>query len=576
MANINERSTAPGITLFSVPKPFKGQIEIIQRNAIRSWLKLSPRSEIILFGKDAGVEEISREYDLRYIPELEKNGFGTPLIDSIFELAQAAASNELMAYINTDIILFDDFPRVVSRIPENIGDFLITGRRWDLKVWGSLDFGGSRWDSRLRKLVRERGMLHSSTGVDYYLFRRGLYKHLKPFALGRTYWDNWLLWYARHRGACLIDATTAVTAIHQEHDYNHVSGGALKIWNGEEAARNRELAGSDLVFVSQADFGFEQGGLIPYSRYKAPEDPSPERRARIKIAQAKEALNRGFGDECRDVLAFVESLFPDEPRNLCYLKARLAETEGDSETAVGCLKKELEKYPDNREASVFLQSLETEGGKIDRITWDMLRQRRTIRLYAGDIFNPELYGDAVGLSINQMDERHLFHDITEPIPLADESVDSFQAEDVFEHIPFEMLMPVIDEIYRILIPGGLFRLSLPDYGCDLLQERSVKDEHGRLMFDPGGGGTPENPGHLWFPEFDMVQALLEKTRFASEGSIEYLHYYNSDGSFVMKPVDYSNGHVSRTPDFDSRVQNPPRPMSMIIDLRKGGRRRNNV
>jgi SAM-dependent methyltransferase len=41
-----------------------------------------------------------------------------------------------------------------------------------------------------------------------------------------------------------------------------------------------------------------------------------------------------------------------------------------------------------------------------------------------------------------------------------------------------------------------------------------------------------------------------------------------DDSFVAKPVDYSKGHIDRTPDFDERVKAPYRPMSMIIDLVK--------
>ncbi len=30
------------ITIFAIPKPFKGHIDVIQRNAIQSWTKLSP------------------------------------------------------------------------------------------------------------------------------------------------------------------------------------------------------------------------------------------------------------------------------------------------------------------------------------------------------------------------------------------------------------------------------------------------------------------------------------------------------------------------------------------------------
>lgn len=52
------------LTIFAVPKPFRGQIGIIQRNAIQSWTKLKLRPEIILLGNDEGTQEIAREFGL--------------------------------------------------------------------------------------------------------------------------------------------------------------------------------------------------------------------------------------------------------------------------------------------------------------------------------------------------------------------------------------------------------------------------------------------------------------------------------------------------------------------------------
>ena len=39
------------LTILSTPKPFEGHIGLIQRNAIGSWVRLSPRPQIILFGR---------------------------------------------------------------------------------------------------------------------------------------------------------------------------------------------------------------------------------------------------------------------------------------------------------------------------------------------------------------------------------------------------------------------------------------------------------------------------------------------------------------------------------------------
>ncbi|UCE39033.1 MAG: methyltransferase domain-containing protein, partial [Thermoplasmata archaeon] len=212
---------------------------------------------------------------------------------------------------------------------------------------------------------------------------------------------------------------------------------------------------------------------------------------------------------------------------------------------------------------------DTLKASFEGITWEQVRLMPVKRLYAGDIPERKEYEGLIGLSLIRNDDNHLRHDITQPFPLADNLVDSFQAEDVFEHIPYEKLASVVNEIYRMLKPGGLFRLSVPDYGCDVLQNRSIRDENSRIVFDPGGGGTPENPGHVWFPRIDTVMQLLTKTKFHGSGKVELLHYYNKDGTFVAKPIDYSKGHIMRTPDFDERVQNPYRPMSLVIDLTKG-------
>ncbi|MCB0280810.1 MAG: methyltransferase domain-containing protein [Calditrichaeota bacterium] len=200
--------------------------------------------------------------------------------------------------------------------------------------------------------------------------------------------------------------------------------------------------------------------------------------------------------------------------------------------------------------------------------WTEATQRSPLKLYAGDIVDQSKYPDIIGLSLLYSNQNHILHDITEMFPIQNECVDFFQSEDVFEHIQYEKLDKVIEEIYRILKKGSIFRLSVPDYGCDVLYDRCVKNEQGEILFDPGGGGTIENPAHLWFPRIDRVQELLDNSSFAEKGEIDYLHYYNMNSGYVLKPIDYSIGFILRTPDHDKRVQNPIRPMSLVVDLIK--------
>src|SRR5881398_2899301 len=203
------------LTLFTTPKPFRGHIAVIQRNAIRSWTLLRPRCEIILCGDDAGVASTAAELSVRHIPDIARNEYGTPLVSDVFAQAERAASHCILCYINADIIVMSDFLAAVSRIQKP--RFLMLGQRWDLDLRTSWDFDQRDWEARLRAEAQARGSLHPYTGVDYYVFPKGLWGEIPPFAVGRVVYDNWLIWRARSRGVAVIDATRAVISIHQNH-----------------------------------------------------------------------------------------------------------------------------------------------------------------------------------------------------------------------------------------------------------------------------------------------------------------------------------------------------------------------
>ncbi len=236
------------LTIFTTPKPFTGHDKVIQTNAIRSWLLLRPECEIILLGDEEGTAEFASRPGIRHIPDIECNEYGTPLVNSIFKTAQDAAKYQLMCYVNADIILMSDFLTSLKHI--NIEPFLMVGQRWDIELNESVNFDDVQWESRLRSHVAKHGRLHPKSGIDYFVFPRGLYDDIPPFAIGRTAWDNWLIYRARSLKVPVIDATKAVTPIHQNHDYSHIPSGETGVWKGPEAKRNLELrGGSDNGFT---------------------------------------------------------------------------------------------------------------------------------------------------------------------------------------------------------------------------------------------------------------------------------------------------------------------------------------
>lgn len=255
------------LTIFSIPKPFRGHIGVIQRNAIQSWLQVCPACEVILFGDEEGTAEAATRFDIRHMPEIECNEYGTPLLNSLFDKAQQVAKHRLLCYVNGDIILMSDFMQAVGRIRART--FLLAGRRWRLDMTDVVNFEDQAWETRLRANVLEGGKLDSLDAIDYFVFTRGLYQEMPPFAVGRPAWDNWMIFRARSLGVPVIDATETVMAIHQNHDYPHHPQGKAGIFEGPEARKNQEIAGglSHAFTLQDASWILGPHGLRPALSY---------------------------------------------------------------------------------------------------------------------------------------------------------------------------------------------------------------------------------------------------------------------------------------------------------------------
>lgn len=236
------------LTLFSAPKPFHGQIGLIQRNALASWAALGPQVQLLLVGDEPGMAEAAAEFDAEGLRQVERNQDGTPLVSSVFALARRQARHELLCYVNADILLLDDFLPGVERVSRSLGRFLMVGQRWDLEVTEALAFDPASQE-RLRIQLRESGQLHPPAGSDYFVFRKGEFEHMPPFALGRAGWDNWMIYAARAARLPVVDATESITIVHQSHDYRHLPNGQPH-YRLPESEHNLRLAGGrEMIFT---------------------------------------------------------------------------------------------------------------------------------------------------------------------------------------------------------------------------------------------------------------------------------------------------------------------------------------
>lgn len=227
----------PDIAFFAIPKPFTGEHERPQLNALRSWRASTPASSVYLFADEAGVAELCELHGLIHVPDLAVSSHGTPLISDAFSWMRRNARERYLCYINADIILLDDLAEVGDRVHKE--SFLVAGRRWDLDWHEEIDYSEEEWANRLwQTVLAGAGSLHDEGAIDYFLFPRSIHWRMPPLIVGRPGWDNWVLFRARQLRMPVIEATTQVRALHQNHSYSHVPEKRGPKWEGPEGDLN--------------------------------------------------------------------------------------------------------------------------------------------------------------------------------------------------------------------------------------------------------------------------------------------------------------------------------------------------
>ena len=270
------------ITIFTIPKPFSDEhIELIQKNAIQSWLTVTEALHINLCGDEDGIKRYATLFGVNHIDEIKKNKYGTPLLDDVFKKVNERAKTDLLCYVNCDIILTKDILKALAKIQERFKKFLVVGRRIDLDINHSLKYTAG-WEDSLMTIASGKGKIHGFSGVDYFIFPKTILKQIPPFAVGRIGWDNWIIYHARNKGYPVVDITDAYKVIHQNHKYTHLHNGFKQRNDGEEARQNLKFAGGrrrmytirDAEYILNKD-GIKKNSNIIYSIFRFLIEKSP-------------------------------------------------------------------------------------------------------------------------------------------------------------------------------------------------------------------------------------------------------------------------------------------------------------
>ncbi|HWZ99908.1 MAG TPA: hypothetical protein VN025_19280 [Candidatus Dormibacteraeota bacterium] len=232
----------PTLTILAVPKAFQGHISVIQRNAIASWTNLKPRPDIRLYGTEDGMAEAAAELGVRHETEIARNEFGTPMLDDLLARARGFAQTPLLCYVNSDIILLQEFLDAMTGVQKKFPQFLGVAHRLNIDLEEPIDFAHNG-EEKLRREILPKGTPGNPTAIDLFVFPPNTYTNVPPLILGRAWFDQWLIKDARARKIPVVDITRVARAIHQNHEYLHIAGGQQGAYWGEEARRNLAIYG---------------------------------------------------------------------------------------------------------------------------------------------------------------------------------------------------------------------------------------------------------------------------------------------------------------------------------------------
>lgn len=154
-----------------------------------------------------------------------------------------------------------------------------------------------------------------------------------------------------------------------------------------------------------------------------------------------------------------------------------------------------------------------------------LRELSEVKLHFG--CGSRVLPDWVNLDAYPCDGITMELDLQGPLPLADGSVRSIFTEHVLEHIDRSRLHAILSEFHRVLAPGGVARILVPDleFYCRTYVDGDVKAittpvPHTRTPADAINSVFSEH-FHRFIYDFDTMRTELEGAGFSDIVRCEY-------------------------------------------------------
>ena len=106
----------------------------------------------------------------------------------------------------------------------------------------------------------------------------------------------------------------------------------------------------------------------------------------------------------------------------------------------------------------------------------------------------------------------LGHDVR-ALPFRDDSVDEIRASHVLEHIPYREALPTVEHWFRVLKPGGIIRIAVPDFDKIVEWYRENRGEEMNLEGFLMGGQVDTTDRHNAIYQSQKLEGLMRAAGF---------------------------------------------------------------
>ena len=244
------------LTIFSSPKPAQGAVRQHQENAIASWRSLGMDVQIILAAPANDLADLAQKYQCDVLPQVACNTAGVPILSDLFAQAAASARHDILVYVNADIILSAGLIGIVKSMRSKFNEFLLIGGRTNIHWDNPLPVN---WPEILARTAQQENAQPTRWGSDYFIFTKNYYAAIKPFILGRFYWDNWLIYEGCRLAKPVINITHVYTVYHPHHDYAHAATSEAALWQHPDTIYNHQLMPNPMAHHTVEDASYLLG-----------------------------------------------------------------------------------------------------------------------------------------------------------------------------------------------------------------------------------------------------------------------------------------------------------------------------